>query len=74
MTPTEPPAFPPSDPKGKRPFVWRLLKVEPGEGASLLTACVYFFCLLSAYYLVRPVRDAPLPGESRASWIWKSRV
>jgi ATP:ADP antiporter, AAA family len=33
------------------------VKVEPGEGRSLALSFVYFFCVLAAYYIVRPVRD-----------------
>lgn len=39
-------------------LLWRLLRIEPGELGSLLWSCAYFFCLLAAYYVLRPVRDA----------------
>jgi AAA family ATP:ADP antiporter len=35
----------------------RFVKVEPGEIAALLASFAMFFSLLSAYYIVRPVRD-----------------
>jgi AAA family ATP:ADP antiporter len=35
----------------------RFVNVEPGEIAALLASFAMFFTLLSAYYIVRPVRD-----------------
>ena len=35
----------------------RLARIEPGEKAGLGWSFVYFFCVLAAYYIVRPVRD-----------------
>ncbi len=35
----------------------RLVTVERDERAGLLWSFVYFFCVLAAYYIVRPVRD-----------------
>ncbi|AGK56557.1 major facilitator transporter [Hyphomicrobium denitrificans 1NES1] len=35
----------------------RFVNVEPGEVAALLASFAMFFALLSAYYIVRPVRD-----------------
>jgi AAA family ATP:ADP antiporter len=34
-----------------------MVAVERGEIAATLVAFVYFFCLLCAYYILRPVRD-----------------
>lgn len=36
----------------------RVVHVERGEAAALLLSFAYFFLVLSAYYIVRPVRDA----------------
>ncbi|MDP6538223.1 MAG: MFS transporter [Planctomycetota bacterium] len=36
----------------------RLLGVEPGEGACVAWAAATFFCTLSGYYVLRPLRDA----------------
>jgi ATP:ADP antiporter, AAA family len=33
------------------------LDVEPQEVAALLWSCLYVFCVLSAYYVIRPIRD-----------------
>ncbi len=35
----------------------RIVPVRPGETAPLLLATAYGFCILFAYYLLRPVRD-----------------
>jgi AAA family ATP:ADP antiporter len=31
--------------------------VRPDEVRALLLSCLYFFCLLSAYYIIRPMRE-----------------
>lgn len=38
-------------------FLQRVVDVRAGETRALLWSCVYFFCLLSAYYIIRPLRD-----------------
>ncbi len=51
-------AIPPSS--GDAPvagWLQRLVKVEPQELPALLWAFSYFFALLCAYYIVRPMRD-----------------
>ena len=35
----------------------RVVDVRDGEAAALLWSCAYFFFVLSAYYVIRPVRD-----------------
>ena len=35
----------------------RLVTIEAGERAGLMWSFAYFFCVLAAYYIVRPVRD-----------------
>ncbi|MBN9282668.1 MAG: MFS transporter, partial [Hyphomicrobium denitrificans] len=46
-------------PSAEQPASWlkRFVNVEPGEVAALLASFAMFFALLSAYYIVRPVRD-----------------
>jgi AAA family ATP:ADP antiporter len=39
------------------PWLKRFVNVEAGEVAALLASFAMFFALLSAYYIVRPVRD-----------------
>lgn len=43
-----------------RPSVWarRLFRIEARELAATLWSFAYFFCLLSAYFVLRPVREA----------------
>ena len=40
-----------------QPFLHRLMPVRRSEIAATLWAFTYFFCLLSSYYVIRPVRD-----------------
>jgi AAA family ATP:ADP antiporter len=35
----------------------RIVKVEPHEVRAMLWSFTYFFCLLAAYYVLRPLRD-----------------
>jgi AAA family ATP:ADP antiporter len=35
----------------------RIVKVEPREVRAMLWSFAYFFCLLAAYYVLRPLRD-----------------
>ncbi len=39
------------------PRLSKVVDVRPGEIRALLWAFAYFFCLLAAYYVLRPVRD-----------------
>ncbi len=50
----------------------RWLRLEPGEAAPVALSCAYFFCLLSSYYLVRPVRDAlgVSGGTDALTWLY----
>ncbi|MHC4448235.1 MAG: NTP/NDP exchange transporter, partial [Planctomycetota bacterium] len=50
----------------------RVLKVEPGEGQVLAFSCAYFFCVLCAYYLIRPIRDAMgvAGGIENLKWLY----
>ncbi len=38
-------------------FLKRLVNVRPEETRALLWSFAYFFCLLSSYYILRPLRD-----------------
>lgn len=35
----------------------KLVRVEPGEWGALVLAWLYFFCLLTSYYMLRPIRE-----------------
>lgn len=54
----------------------RLVQLEPGEGRGLVWACAYFFCLLSSYYVVRPLRDAlGIAGsENQLTWLYSGTL
>ncbi|MGD1038587.1 MAG: MFS transporter, partial [Roseiarcus sp.] len=38
-------------------LISRIVDVKPGEGRAVLWSFLYFFTLLSAYYVLRPLRD-----------------
>ncbi len=43
---------------GVRSLVLRALRIEATEAQPLFWAGAFFFCLMSSYYILRPVRDA----------------
>jgi len=47
-----------SAPHGPARFLTRIIGVEPGEYVAVAWSFVYFFCILSSYYMLRPVREA----------------
>ena len=57
-------------------FLKRLIDVRPAEVRALAWSWLYIFCVLSAYYILRPIRDdmgvaggvENLPGFSPALW------
>lgn len=52
----------------------RLLKLQPAERPAVLWAFAYFFCLLCAYYILRPVRDAMgiAAGVENLQWLFSA--
>lgn len=50
----------------------RLVDVHAGEVSALLAGFSYFFCLLSGYYLLRPLRDALglVGGPGQLQWLF----
>ncbi len=50
----------------------RVVNVHPGEVRGLLWAFVYFFCLLTAWYVLRPVRDemGVAAGVANLQWLF----
>jgi AAA family ATP:ADP antiporter len=50
----------------------RLADVRPGETRALLAGFAYLFCLLSSYYLLRPLRDALglVGGAGQLQWLF----
>ena len=49
----------PQEPRSSRPaaLLARWVSVEPGEVTALLASFAMFFAILSAYYIIRPLRD-----------------
>jgi len=43
---------------GPGTIVARLTGVRPAEAGVVLLSAAYFFCILSAYYVIRPIREA----------------
>ena len=50
----------------------RLVNVRPDEIGALVWAFLYFFCLLSSYYILRPLRDemGVAAGVSQLQWLF----
>ena len=49
----------------------RVVAVEPSEIAALLTSFAYFFAVLTAYYIIRPLRDemGVMLGRDALTWL-----
>jgi AAA family ATP:ADP antiporter len=50
----------------------RIDSIRPGEGRALCWSFAYFFCLLAAYYVLRPLRDemGVAGGVSNLQWLF----
>ena len=50
----------------------RVVHVEPREAKALLYSFAYFFAVLTAYYIIRPVRDemSVMLGEASLRWVF----
>lgn len=50
----------------------RAIDVRKGEVAALLWSCAYFFLILTAYYILRPIRDemGVLGGVQNLAWLF----
>ncbi len=53
-----------------------VVSIEPGEWRVLLLAWVYFFSLLSAYYMLRPIRETMgiARGWSNLPWLFTATL
>ena len=53
-------------------LIRRVVDVKPVELRAMLLACVYFFFLLSSYFILRPIRDAMAvaAGVSKLPWLF----
>ncbi|MEX2496744.1 MAG: MFS transporter [Woeseia sp.] len=58
--------------KAGLPMATRVLGIEPREFVAVAWSFVYFFCLLSAYYMLRSVRDAMaiVSGTENIPWLF----
>ena len=61
-------------PPALAPLLGRIVPVRPDEVRALLWSFGYFFCLLAAYYVVRPVRDemGVQFGADRLQWLFSA--
>lgn len=61
-----------TEPNGLVRFLQRVVDVRPHEISALLMACGYFFCLLSSYYILRPIRDeiGVAGGVNNLPWLF----
>ncbi|MDF1505758.1 hypothetical protein, partial [Roseisolibacter sp. H3M3-2] len=57
---------------GAHRLLRRLVEVEPHEVRATLLACAYFFCSLSSWFVLRPVRDeiAVAAGVRNLPWLF----
>ena len=56
----------------ERGFLGRAVDLRPGEGAALVWSCAYFFLILTAYYILRPIRDemGVQGGVENLAWLF----
>lgn len=52
-------------------WLGKLVSVEPGEAGALAASFLYFYLLLCAYYIIRPIRDEMLiaNGVENVQWL-----
>ncbi len=57
---------------GSSGLVRHLVDLRPGEAAPVFWSCLYFFSLLAAYYIIRPLRDemAVEGGVQNLPWLF----
>ncbi len=57
-------------------FLNRFVSVKPNEAKALIASCAYFFLILCAYYIIRPIRDemAIANGVANIQWILLATV
>ena len=56
----------------QRGILGRAVDLRPGEGPALVWSCVYFFLILTAYYILRPIRDemGVQGGVENLAWLF----
>lgn len=54
----------------------RVVDVHEDEVRAMLTSFVFFFCLLSSYFVLRPIRDAvaAASGANQISWLFAATL
>jgi len=57
---------------GPARLIARMLGVKPGEFSAAAWSFIYFFCVLGAYYMLRPVREAMAvqSGPETIPWLF----
>jgi AAA family ATP:ADP antiporter len=55
-------------------IAYRMLGLERREMQAVAWSCAYFFCVLSSYYMLRPVREAMgvESGATTVPWLFSS--
>ena len=63
-------------PSGLTKLVQRVASVQSDEAATVMWSFVYFFCLLCAYYIIRPMRDEMgiLGGVDNLQWLFTATL
>ena len=56
----------------RRGLLGKAVDLRPGEGAALAWSCAYFFLILTAYYILRPIRDemGVQGGVENLAWLF----
>ena len=56
----------------ERRSILRLVRIEPGEHRAVLVAMLYFFCLFTGYFMLRPVRETMgiTAGVRNLQWLF----
>jgi len=69
---TTPEAVREQPPSAFNALLRRVVDVRPGETRAMLTSFVFFFFLLSSYFVLRPIRDevAATSGVTKLPWLF----
>lgn len=61
-----------TEPRGAASLLQRLVEIRPAEGRAVLLSAAYFFFVLSAYYILRPIRDemGAAGGVDNLPWLF----
>jgi len=60
------------DPAARASWLQRLVDVRPNELAAVAWSWLFFFAVLSAYYVIRPIRDdmGVAGGVNNLPWLF----